>query len=120
MTQKFEDLMSKYIQDQSGILKRYVLAAQDSQDQYLCYLDMSLGTPLPSLDIKNCELLTDARLFREETKITRDGRNRYKLFYLTDLGKEVAQQIREDSSVDEMPESPKIAASAAQQTKLPT
>ena len=54
MTQKFEDLMCKYIQEQAGMLKRYLLAASDSQDQYLCYLDISLGAFVPSIDIKNC------------------------------------------------------------------
>ena len=47
------------------------------------------------MDIRNCEFLTDARLFREEVKLTIDGRNRYKLFYLTDLGKEMAQNTKE-------------------------
>ncbi len=103
--------MCKYIQNQTGILKRYLLAASESEDQFICYLDMSLGTPLPSMDIKNCEVLTDAGLFLEELKMSRDGRNRYKLFYLTDLGKEMAEQIKENSYSDEMPQSPQIAPS---------
>ncbi len=92
------------------MFKRYILAASDNQDQLICYLDMSLGTPLPSMDIKNCEMLTDAGIFREEVKLTRDGRNRYKLFYLTDLAKEMMQQIKEDSYSDDMPQSPQIAS----------
>ena len=119
MSKKFEDYMCKHVQDQTSVLKRYLLAALDNQDQYLFYLDESLGTPLPSIDIRNCELLADARLFREEIKLTRDGRNRYKLFYLTDLGKEMVQQIKEESYTDEMPESPQITAPAMEQTKLP-
>ena len=95
MTQKFEDFMCEYIQDQTDILKKYLLAASDNQDQYISYLDVSLGTPIPSIDIRNCEVLTDARLFREEVKLTRDGHNRYKLYYLTDLGKKMARQIKE-------------------------
>jgi len=110
MTQKFEDFMCKYIQNQTGMFKRYILAASDSQDQFICYLDMSLGTPLPSMDIKNCEILTDAGIFREEVKLTRDGRNRYKLFYLSNLGKEMMQQIKEDSYSGDMPQNPHIAS----------
>jgi hypothetical protein len=109
MVQKFEDYMCKYILDQAGILKKYLLGALDNQDQYLSYLDMSLGTSVPSIDIRNCEMLTDAKLFRVEIKLTRDGRNRYEVFYLTDLGKEMAQQIRKESFVDEMAESPPVA-----------
>jgi len=120
MTQKFEDLMCKYIQEPTSLLKRYLLAAWDNQDQYLRYLDESLGANVPSIDVRNCELLTDARLFREEVKYTRDGRNSYKLFYLTDLGKEIAKQIREDSASDELPESAQIMASTNEQTKLPS
>ena len=106
MTQKFEDFMCKYIQNQTDILKKYLLAASDSQDQFIWYIDMSLGTPIPSIDIKNCEVLTDAGLFREEVKLTRDGHNRYKLFYLTELGKEMTQQIKEDSYSNEVPQNP--------------
>ncbi len=108
MTQKFEDYMCKYIQEQTNVFKKYLLAALDNQDQYLSYLDMSLGTSVPSIDIRNCEMLTDAKLFRAETKITRDGRNRYEVFTLTDLGKEMAQIIRKESFVDEMTESAPI------------
>jgi|WetSurMetagenome_2_1015567.scaffolds.fasta_scaffold98070_2 hypothetical protein len=109
MVQKFEDYICKYIQDQTSVFKKYLLAALDNQDQYLSYLDMSLGSPVPSVDVRNCEMLTDAKLFRVEIKLTRDGRNRYELFYLTDLGKEMAQSIRKESFVDEISESPPVA-----------
>ena len=108
MSQKFEDYICKYIQEQTSTFKKYLLAASDNQDQYLSYLDMSLGTSIPSIDIRNCEMLTDAKLFRIEIKITRDGRNRYELFYLTDLGKQMAQYIREESLVEKMAESQPI------------
>jgi hypothetical protein len=114
MVEKFEDYICKYIQDQAVVYKKYLLAALDNQDQYLNYLDMSLGSPVPSIDVRNCEMLTDAKLFRVEIKLTRDGRNRYELFYLTDLGKEMAQQIRKESLVDEMTESPPVAPSESE------
>jgi len=111
MSQKFDDHLCKYIKDQTSLFKRYLLAALDNQDQYLSFLDESLGTPLPSVDVRNCELLTDAGIFREEVKLTRDGRNRYKMFYLTELGKEMALQIRDESYTEELPPSPNIAKS---------
>lgn len=101
--------MCKYIEKQVGVLSKYLLAALDSQEQNLCYLDMSLGTLLPSMDIKNCDLLVDAGLFREEVRLTRDGRNRYKLFYLTDAGRNMVEKIKEDSYTEVMPESPSVA-----------
>jgi hypothetical protein len=110
MTEKFEDYLCKYFQQQAGIFKRYLLAALESKNVNLNYLDQSLGTFIPSIDIRNCELLTDAHLFREEVKITRDGRNRYKVFYLTILGTEMAKQVKEESLSGDMPESPPIVA----------
>ena len=94
MVQKLQDYMCKYMQEQTESLKGCLLAALNSKEQYLSLLDESLGTTIPSKDIKLCELLTNAGLFREEIKLTRDGRNRYKLFYLTDTGKEMAEQIK--------------------------
>jgi hypothetical protein len=116
MSETFEGFMCKYIQGQTVIFKKYLLAALDSQDKNLLFLDMSLGTPLPSMDIKNCELLTEAGLFREEVKTTRDGRNRYKLFCLTDLGMEMVEKIKEQNYSEEMPESPQIAGPATEKT----
>ena len=97
MSQKLQDYMCKYVQEQIEPLKGCLLAALNSKEQYLSILDESLGTPTPSIDLKLCELLANAGLFREETKLNRDGRNEYKLFYLTDLGKEMAMQIKKET-----------------------
>ena len=106
--------MCKFIQEQANTFKSYLLAALDSKDQCLYYLDSRQGTSLPSMDIRNCEFLTDARIFREEVKLTIDGRNRYKLFYLTDLGKEMAQNAKNAAITDEMPETPPVVAPEAE------
>jgi hypothetical protein len=111
--EKFEGYMLRYFQHQASIYKIYLLAALDSKEENVCYLSDSLGSQIPSIDIRNCEFLAEAMLFREEVKLTRDGRNRYKLFYLTDLGKEMALQIKEESYTFEMPETPKISAPAS-------
>ena len=94
MTEKLEDYMCRYIQQKSESLKGCLIAVLDSREQYLSLLDESLGTTITSKNIKLCSLLVDAGLFREETKITRDGRNRYKVFYLTDPGREIARHIK--------------------------
>ena len=108
MSQQFEEYMCKFVQDQASMFKSYLLAALDSKDQCLYYLDSRLGTPIPSMDIRNCEFLAQARLFREEAKLTIDSRNRYRLFYLTDLGKEIAQKIKNGSITGELPEMPPV------------
>ncbi|MCW4030412.1 MAG: hypothetical protein NWE92_12295 [Candidatus Bathyarchaeota archaeon] len=94
MVEDLEDYMCRYIQQQTEPLKGCLLAILESREQYLSILDESLGTPIQSVDIKRCELLTDAGLMREDIKLTRDGRNTYKVFYLTDRGREIAQQTR--------------------------
>ena len=97
MSQQLQDYMCKYVQEKIESLKGCLLAVLNSKEQYVSLLDESLGTPTPSMDLKLCELLANAGLFREEIKLNRDGRNEYKLFYLTYLGKEMAQQLKNES-----------------------
>jgi hypothetical protein len=104
MAQRLQNFMCQYIEKKADLFKGYLIAALDNKDQFLSYLDDSLGTDLASLDIRTCELLTDAGLFRKEEKFTRDGRNSYNLFYLTDLGKEMAQQIKDEGFKGKLPE----------------
>lgn len=96
LAERFRDFICEYIKGRAEVLQGYLIGALESKEGYLCYLDESLGTPLPSLDIRNCELLTNAELLHEEIKLTRNGRNRYKIFSLNDLGREMAQQIKEE------------------------
>jgi len=56
---------------------------------------------IPSSDLKNCELLRDAQLLHEDIRVSRNGRNTYKLYCLTDLGKKMAASIREEGVVEE-------------------
>ncbi len=100
--------MCKYMQDQTQLFKGCLIAVLDSREQYLSLLDESLGTPVASADIKLCEVLADAGLFREEAKTTRDGRNRYKVFYLTEQGKEIALQIKEEGYSGRVPQNTPI------------
>lgn len=98
MSEEFEESITKYIKSQLEVYKKYLLTALENKNLTISFLDESLGTPVPSMDIRNCEVLTDAQLFKEEIKLTRDGRNRYKHFCLTELGKEIAQKIKQEES----------------------
>jgi hypothetical protein len=96
MVESLQDYMCRYMGEKSDSFKGCLLAALESKEQYLCILVESLGTPVPSDDLRYSELLTNAGLFREEDRITRNGRNRYKLFHLTDAGRQVAELTREE------------------------
>jgi hypothetical protein len=109
MAENLQEFMCKYMQQQTEPLEGCLVTALDSQEQNVCLLTESLGTPVPSEDLKLCELLENAGLFRSEAKFNRDGRNRYKLFYLTDEGRRIAEQIRQEGYNGQMPQSMKIA-----------
>lgn len=95
------DYLSDYIQGRVGVFKKYLMAALDNKDQCIWYLESSAGMIIPSSDLKNCELLRDAQLLHEDIRVSRNGRNTYKLYCLTDLGKKMAIAIREESMVEE-------------------
>ena len=105
MAVNLHEFMCQYMDKQSIPLKGCLVAALKSKYQYLSLLDQSLGSPTPSDDIRNCELLADAGLFREEIKLNRDGRNQYKLFYLTEEGRQLAEQIMREGFDGAIPES---------------
>ena len=58
----------------------------------------------PFLRLKNCELLRDAQIFREDTRISRNGRNIYKVFSLTDFGRQIAEELKKESEIAPEPE----------------
>ncbi len=92
--QTLQDYMCRYMDKKSDTFKGCLLAALESKEGYLCTLVESLGSPVTSEELRYSELLTSAGLFWEEEKITRNGRNRYKLFYLTDAGRRIAEQTK--------------------------
>jgi hypothetical protein len=97
MSGKLSDYLSKYIELRVGVFKKYLLAALDNKDQCIWYLESSEGMIIPSSDLKNCELLRDAQIFKEDTRISRNGRNSYKIFCLTELGKQLAADLKKES-----------------------
>jgi hypothetical protein len=106
MSVKLETFLTDYIKSRIGVFKKYLLAALHNKDCCLWYVEYCEGTILPSADLKNCQLLRDAKLFREDTKLSRNGRTAYKIYCLTDEGKKIAQELKEESIVgeNELPE----------------
>jgi hypothetical protein len=99
MSDKLGNYLSNYIQGRAGVFKKYLLATLNSRDQCIWYLESSEGTLVPSADLKNCELLRDAQIFHEDVRISRSGRNTYKVFCLTDFGRQLADDIKKESVI---------------------
>lgn len=96
MSEELGEYLSNYIQTRTGLLKKYLLAALDNKDNCIWYLESTEGMLAPSSDLKNCQLLRDAQLFNEDVRISRNGRNTYKIYCLTELGKKFAESIKEE------------------------
>ena len=101
MSQKLGEYLSEYIKNRVGVFKKYLLAALDNKEQSIWYLQASAGMMIPSADLKNCELLRDAQLFREDLKLSRNGRNTYKIYYLTNSGRMFAEELKAESLLNE-------------------
>jgi len=101
MSAKFEAFLNNYIKKRVGVFKRYMLAALQNKDCCLWYVEYCEGTMMPNADLKNCQLLRDANLFIEDTKVSRNGRTVYKIYCLTDEDKTIAQELKEESIVGE-------------------
>ena len=101
MSQKLGEYLSEYIKGRVGVFKKYLLAALSNKDQSIWYLEQSEGTVVPSSDLKNVELLRDAMLFKEDVRISRNGRNTYKIYTLTDMGKKFAEEIKAEGLMSE-------------------
>ncbi len=99
MSEELREYLSNYIQTRIGIFKKYLLAALDNKDQCIWYLESSEGMLVPSSDLKNCQLLRDAQLFNEDVRMSRNGRNVYKIYCLTELGKNFAERIKKEALV---------------------
>jgi hypothetical protein len=101
MSEKLSTFLREYIQGRVGVFKKYILAAFDNKEHCIFYLESSEGMVFPSSDLKNCELLRDAGIFNEDTRVTRNGRNTYKFYCLTDLGQKMAEAIKAEGLLTE-------------------
>jgi hypothetical protein len=101
MSQKLGDYLSEYIRGRVGVFKKYLIAALTNKDESILYLEASEGMMIPSSDLKNCELLRDALIFKEDTRVSRNGRNTYKIYSLTELGKKFAEEIKAEGLISE-------------------
>jgi hypothetical protein len=104
MVDNLRDILCSYIETQIKVIEGCLIAAFDSRQHYLSLLAESLGTSKPSDELRFCQLLTNSGLFKEEIKITRDGRNMYEVFYLTEKGMELAKQIKAEGFTGPVPQ----------------
>jgi hypothetical protein len=104
MSEELQQYLSNYIQSRVGVFKKYLLSAFDNKDHCIWYLESSEGMLAPSSDLKNCQLLRDAQLFTEDVRISRNGRNTYKIYCLTELGKKFAEGIKKEALERGIPE----------------
>ncbi len=101
MSEKLGSYLAEYIQHRVGVFKKYIIATLDNKDHCIWYLESSEGMIFPSSDLKNCELLRDAGIFNEDTRMSRNGRNTYKIYCLTELGKKIADEIQAEGLLSE-------------------
>ena len=108
MSERFETYLTNYIKTRVGVFKKYLLAALENKGGCIWYVEWSEGTMIPNADLKNVQLLRDAMIFNEDTRISRNGRTTYKIYSLTEAGKEIAQELMKESTVsdDDDPTSP--------------
>jgi hypothetical protein len=104
MSEELGRYLSSYIQRRVGVFKKYLSAALDNNDQCIWYLESTEGMLVPSSDLKNCQLLRDAQLFTEDLRMSRNGRNTYKIYCLTQLGMKLAREIRKEGLEGSKPE----------------
>ncbi len=104
MSEELKEYLCNYIRGRTGIFKKYLLAALENKDQSIWYLESSEGMMVPSADLKNCSLLRDAQLFVEDVRISRNGRNTYKIYSLTELGKKLAEAVKREGLDGKIPE----------------
>ena len=96
MSEELGHYLSSYIQSRVGVFKKYLLAALDNKDHCIWYLESTEGMLVPSSDLKNIQLLRDAQIFTEDVRMSRNGRNTYKIYCLTELGMKLAIAIKKE------------------------
>lgn len=99
MSDAFADYLSKHLKEHATQFNQYLLAALNSKDHSISYLESSEGLSNKSKDLRNCEFLASVGLFQETLQLSRKGRNFYKCFELTDLGKRFAEDLQQQSGV---------------------
>jgi hypothetical protein len=97
MSSEFANYLADYLKKRSNNYKNYLLTALENKDHCISILASSEGVINESKDIRNLELLCDAKIFGERLQFSRSGRNEYKIFCLTQLGLKLAEDLKKDS-----------------------
>jgi hypothetical protein len=99
MPNEFAEYLAGYLRNQSENYKTYLLTALENKDHCVSIVSSSVGITNESKDLKNFELLCDAKIFTEKTQFSRSGRNMFKIFCLTDLGLKLAEDLKREDGI---------------------
>jgi len=99
MSTEFSEYLADYLKKQSNNFKTYLLTALENKDHCISLLSSSGGMIHETKDLRNFELLCDAKLFEEKLQFSRSGRNSYKIFCLTALGLKLAEGLKKDELI---------------------
>lgn len=76
-------------------LKSYLLSALD-KSQNILFLESFRGAKTPNPDLENCEFLEGVGLLNEEPVQIQQGNNCRRVFHLTEIGKQIAQELKSE------------------------
>jgi hypothetical protein len=99
MPNEFADYLAGYLRKQSENYKTYLLAALENEDHCVSIVSQSVGITNESKDLKDFELLCDAKIFTEKIQFSRSGRNMFKIFCLTDIGVKLAEDLKSENAI---------------------
>jgi hypothetical protein len=103
MPSAFVNFLADYLKKQSENYKTYLLSALKNEDRCISILASSGGVLTNAKDVRNFELLCDAKIFEEKIQFSHSGRNAYKIFCLTDLGLKLALDIKNEGALTVKP-----------------
>jgi hypothetical protein len=99
MSNEFSEYLAEYLKKQSNYFKEYLLKALENKDHCVSVLSSSGGVVVESKELRDFELLCDAKIFKENVQFSRSGRNAFKIFCLTDLGEKLAEDLKKETEI---------------------
>jgi hypothetical protein len=96
MPSEFAEYLASYLKKQAQNYRAYLLQALDDKDRSITVLSSGGGVLVDSKEIRDLELLCDAKIFDVTVQFSHSGRNAFKVFHLTELGVKLAQDLKKE------------------------